>query len=247
MKFAFDRNAQSAAPFPHLRINEILNRGDADRILLWLKVAAPWKLVVADFYEQLEFSLLDSALPPELKYLISNDSIEAIAAQLERAFGVGSQLQLVEASAHKLTRGQTIRIHNDYLEGQESHRLLIQLNEGWEEHQGGLLMLFGSDAPESLRNILLPIHGSGFAFEISPRSFHAVSSINPTRRTNAAHRNRNGTSSFSLAQGVEADSRSSACSVRVSRHPGFFLQPGVACKLNGSRTGVRLAADRANR
>jgi Rps23 Pro-64 3,4-dihydroxylase Tpa1-like proline 4-hydroxylase len=182
MRFIFDRNTLSAAPFLHLYVKEILKRDDADRILLWLKSSAPWKLVETDFYEQHEFSLLDSALPSELQYLTSDTSIKALGAELERTFEVSGQLQLVEVSAHKLTRGQTIRIHNDHLEQQESHRLLIQLNEGWQENQGGLLMLFRSETPESLHNILLPIHGSGFAFEISPRSFHAVSSINSGER-----------------------------------------------------------------
>ena len=76
-----------------------------------------------------------------------------------------------------VAHGQTIKIHNDYLGAEESHRLLIQLNEGWEASQGGLLMLFGAAEPESLQGVLLPVHGSGFAFEISPKSFHAVSSI----------------------------------------------------------------------
>jgi hypothetical protein len=63
------------------------------------------------------------------------------------------------------------------LGAEESHRLLIQINEGWEASQGGLLMLLGSAEPESVQSVLLPVHGSGFAFEISPKSFHAVSSI----------------------------------------------------------------------
>jgi hypothetical protein len=34
-------------------------------------------------------------------------------------------------SAHKLTAGQTIRIHNDWIRGEETHRVLIQVNDGW--------------------------------------------------------------------------------------------------------------------
>ena len=48
--------------------------------------------------------------------------------------------------------------------------------------QGGLLMLFRSEAPESVHSALLPTHGSGFAFEISANSFHAVSSIRTGER-----------------------------------------------------------------
>jgi Rps23 Pro-64 3,4-dihydroxylase Tpa1-like proline 4-hydroxylase len=97
-------------------------------------------------------------------------------------FAVGGELVLVDVSAHKLTSGQTIRIHNDWIGGEETHRLLIQLNDGWSIENGGLLMLFGSRAPEDVRSITEPAHGSGFAFEISERSFHAVSTIKAGQR-----------------------------------------------------------------
>jgi Rps23 Pro-64 3,4-dihydroxylase Tpa1-like proline 4-hydroxylase len=179
---AFTGATRWAAPFPHLRVTKILCRDDADRVLLWLQEEAPWKLTVANFYEQYEFSLLHSPLAPGIACLIQANFIEMITAKIEESFGLGEQLELVEVSAHKLTQGQTIRIHNDFIGSEETHRLLIQLNSGWEASQGGLLMLFASDMPESLQSVLLPTHGSGFAFEISPNSFHAVSSINSGER-----------------------------------------------------------------
>jgi Rps23 Pro-64 3,4-dihydroxylase Tpa1-like proline 4-hydroxylase len=97
-------------------------------------------------------------------------------------FEISGHLALVDVSAHKLTLGQTIRIHNDAIEGEETHRVLIQLNDRWSIANGGLLMLFGSRAPEDLRSVIEPTHGSGFAFEISDRSFHAVSTINAGER-----------------------------------------------------------------
>ena len=45
----------------------------------------------------------------------------------------------------KLVKGQTIRIHNDYLgeeEEAETHRILLQLSENWKEDNGGYLMFF---------------------------------------------------------------------------------------------------------
>jgi hypothetical protein len=38
-------------------------------------------------------------------------------------------------------------------------------------------MLFASDEPESVTDIMLPEHRSAFGFEISPRSRHAVSTV----------------------------------------------------------------------
>jgi len=179
---SFASATRSATPFPHLRVTEILCRDDADRLLLWLQEGAPWKLTVADFYEQYEFSLLNSPLATGMERLIQADFIETIASSIEQSFGLDCKLDLVDVTAHKLIPGQTIRIHNDFIGSDETHRLLIQLNAGWRANQGGLLMLFSSDAPESLQSVLLPTHGSGFAFEISPNSFHAVSSINTGER-----------------------------------------------------------------
>jgi Rps23 Pro-64 3,4-dihydroxylase Tpa1-like proline 4-hydroxylase len=182
MMIAFDAAVRSATPFLHLRVNEILRREDADRTLFWLQNAAPWKLTVTDFYEQYEFSLLNSPLAGAVERLVEREFIETVASNLERSFEIDRKLELVDVTAHKLTAGQTIRIHNDFIGSDETHRLLIQLNGGWTAEQGGLLMLFGSEMPESLQNVLLPLHCSGFAFEISPASFHAVSSIKAGER-----------------------------------------------------------------
>ena len=78
--------------------------------------------------------------------------------------------------------GQTIRIHNDYVEGHETHRLLIQLNDGWTDENGGMLMLFGSASHRDLKRVVRPLHGSALSFEISPDSYHAVSTIHGGER-----------------------------------------------------------------
>ncbi len=160
----------------------VLDRTTADRVLEWLRHEAPWKLRVESFYEQHELSLHQVALPGELAFLASDDFAAAAAEELASRFCEPHGLDLVDASAHRLSNGQTIRIHNDYIGEAESHRLLIQLNEGWEASQGGLLMLFGSDDPADLRQMVLPRHSSGFAFEIGPRSHHAVSATHSGER-----------------------------------------------------------------
>ena len=173
----------SADPFPHMRVPSILEAEAAGRVLDWLKTRAPWVLRVESFYEQYEFSLLAADLDGGMEALVAPAFMEAVRDELRARFGVDDELALVDVAAHRLTSGQTIRIHNDYLDsGEETHRLLIQLNDGWSAERGGLLMLFGDDKPESLKSIVMPTHASGFAFEISPVSFHAVSSIKSGER-----------------------------------------------------------------
>ena len=142
----------------------------------WLETDAPWKLTAADFYEQYEFSLLDASLPPVVRCLASPETVTTLRRQVSESFRQPLS-ERVEVTAHKLVPDQTIRIHNDYIVGGESYRLLLQLNRGWEPAQGGYLMFFGGPEPETVSEVIEPIHGSVQGFAISPRSFHAVSTV----------------------------------------------------------------------
>ena len=88
----------------------------------------------------------------------------------------------VDLTAHKLLPGQKIRIHNDFIPDAETHRVLIQLNSGWKDENGGILMLFNSDNASDIHRAFRPLHNSCVAFAISPQSFHAVSTIHASER-----------------------------------------------------------------
>jgi Rps23 Pro-64 3,4-dihydroxylase Tpa1-like proline 4-hydroxylase len=173
----FTRRDVRFDPFPHLRATDVLAEGMAAEMLDWLDGAAPWSLTHASFYDQHEFSMLSADLPDAVEPLVSDLFVSSIAQELQASLGAGP-LELVDANVHRLVSGMTIRLHNDFLgKNEESHRMLIQLNRGWSTTQGGLLMLFGEDDPESLRDIVLPTHRTGFGFEISRHSHHAVSTV----------------------------------------------------------------------
>ena len=169
------------APFPHTTCAGVMPRSRADDVLGWMRADAPWHLKIASFYEQWELPISLGTLPDGLAYLQEPGFIDALGNRM-----IAPLLQqgwdLLEITAHRLVAGQTIRIHNDYLEGQETHRLLVQLNDGWTDENGGMLMLFGSASHEDVRRIVRPLHGSAFAFEISPASYHAVSRIHGGER-----------------------------------------------------------------
>lgn len=152
-------------------------------MLHWLETAAPWKLHVEDFYEQHECSLTPEELPPELACLVGPDAVHEYARLLLDPIG-GEGVQLAQATAHRLTGGQSIRIHNDYIEGAETHRIIVQLNRGWSDDRGGFLMFFSSSNAGDVARVIRPLHGSAVSFEISPHSFHAVSpTVNGERYT----------------------------------------------------------------
>lgn len=168
-------------PFPHLEIEEWLGSDLADTALEWLETTAPWSLKETSFYEQYEFSLLEFAPPDHLNDLVGAETIRQNSALIEKTFGVSGR-DLVDITAHRLIPGQTIRLHNDFIGQEETHRLLVQLNRGWTTANGGLLMLFSSPRAEDVQAAIVPVHDSAFAFEISPKSYHAVSTISSGER-----------------------------------------------------------------
>lgn len=180
MKVTFSCNARQE-PFPHATALWPLPSDLCGAVLDWFERRAPWLLQIASFYEQWEMHLDSANLPLDIRPIVSDEVATDLIAGL--LLPIGARLpRLTEVTAHKLLPGQTIRIHNDHLEDGETHRILVQLNRGWSDKQGGLLMLFDSAAASDVRRIVRPLHGSSFAFEISPRSFHAVSTITSGER-----------------------------------------------------------------
>lgn len=181
----FDLEAASIEdePFPHFSTSSVLPNAMIAEIFNWFQDTRIWNLVETDFYEQYEFSLLHVDLPDHLKCLISEETLSYIAQKYMQDFKTNS-LQLVDIVAHKLVNEQRIGIHNDFINGEETHRMVLHINPRWKEENGGLLLLFKSSKPEDLTKIVKPIDNTAFGFEISRQSHHAVSKIyNFTRYT----------------------------------------------------------------
>ncbi len=168
-------------PYPHVVVPEALDDHLAGSLLAWLEQEAPWRLTREAFYEQYEFSLHDVALPEDLAPIAAPATLDCLRGQMEQHFRA-SLRGPVEVTAHRLVPGQTIKIHNDFIPGRETHRLLIQLNRGWSEGDGGLLLLFGDRRAESVCRAVRPVHRSGFAFAICERSYHAVATVRAGER-----------------------------------------------------------------
>lgn len=165
-----------SASFDYFILQKAFNKDESLNILKWLEKDAPWKLVEADFYTQYEFDFEDAYLPEEIAYLKGRNFLDYLIGQFERIFKLKLSTQ-VDVTAHKLVTGHTIRLHNDYVPGQETHRLLIQLNRNWADENGGFLIFFNSSDPKDINRILRPVHNSSVGFAISTKSNHAVSTI----------------------------------------------------------------------
>jgi hypothetical protein len=150
-------------------------------LLNWFETDAPWRLATTDFYEQYEFSFDDAIIPPPLHSMFSDAGISDLRDKVGRLFGACLS-PTVEITAHQLKSSQTIRIHNDFRPAGETHRFLIQINRGWRDEHGGLLMLFRGPSVETVEHIIPPTSRSAFGFCISRGSYHAVSKVHGGNR-----------------------------------------------------------------
>ena len=178
---SFSQAAFEHKPYPHFCVISIFKDGLEHQLFNWLEQTADWSLTETEFYEQYEFSLLDVNLPDSLKFLVDISITKKIEAEFKKSFGANF-LQVVGITAHKLTDGQRIGVHNDFINGDETHRLVIHLNPGWTDEKGGYLMLFNSSSSEDVSKVIKPLNNSGFGFEISRNSHHAISKIHDFTR-----------------------------------------------------------------
>ena len=170
-------------PFPHFSATSVLNNGLDGKVYAWFQLTSEWKLIETDFYEQYEFSLLNVNLPDDVKCLIAPQFLKIIEHKFTHAFKI-SGFKIVDVVAHKLVNSQHIGVHNDFINGDETHRLVFHFNPHWKEEHGGYLLLFNSSDTSDMSKVVRPVNNSAFGFEISKQSQHAVSKIyNFTRFT----------------------------------------------------------------
>jgi len=168
-------------PFNYFIMPKAFEEEDSRKILNWMQTKAPWKLVEADFYTQYEFDLKNISLPKEIAFLSGREFLDYLVKRFENLFSQKLSDQ-VDITAHKLIKGHTIRLHNDFIPNQETHRLLIQFNNGWQDENGGFLLFFRSSNPKDIERIIRPVHNSSVGFAISSKSNHAVTTIHDGER-----------------------------------------------------------------
>jgi hypothetical protein len=94
----------------------------------------------------------------------------------------GAQLNIdFDVAAHKMVEGEFIDVHTDYNNFGETHRMTVTLNEDWKIENGGILLALNEDSISHVRDAWLPTANNGFIFEISEKSFHAVTPITGPR------------------------------------------------------------------
>lgn len=132
-----------------------------------------WTEATQSFYKQREVNLKDSTY---YQALFDGRARESISRTVGSFFGVevGADFDI---AAHKMINGDYIGVHTDENRQGETHRMTVTLNDSWSVTDGGVLLALKGGALDSIRDAWLPTANNGFLFEISERSFHAVTPI----------------------------------------------------------------------
>jgi hypothetical protein len=162
-------------PFSYSVAAEVYDEATCETLLRYLEHEAPWRLVRQSFYSQYELTF-DKEMLSGVCDLLGPVQLRRIRRVIEESF----QVQLedrVEAVAHKMIKGQKIGIHNDFGAPWRTHRLVVQLNRGFEENPGGQLIFFNSHDSNDVHRAFPPVHNTAVAFALTSAAYHAVSEI----------------------------------------------------------------------
>ena len=132
-----------------------------------------WKEASKSFYLQREEDLRCNKYYQEI---FSKDICNEIIKNMELFFCEKFKHEF-DITAHQMIDGDYIGVHTDSNVYGESHRLTLMLNESWSLEQGGVLLALNENSLQNIQHAWLPMANTGFAFEISDNSYHAVTPI----------------------------------------------------------------------
>lgn len=168
-----DHLVSSNLPYAHFIAPQCFEQGLAMSLLEWFDEEAAWKIHrVPDFYEVYDLDLIATPFPAKLSIMREKTLYIEVRNALESHFKTNLS-ESVHVLIQKMTKAQSIRVHNDWSPEGPTHRFIVHLNPGWEPGHGGEFVVM--QKPDGLPlATCLPDHRSGIGFEISERSYHAV-------------------------------------------------------------------------
>lgn len=184
MESAFSNVQLVSKPFPHFAIPNLFDPETAKAVLMWLDNDVSWEVESRRFYILHGCSELAERVGETPAAVIgAPETLQCMRRHMERVFGVTLSSTHYELDAHRMLPGHRIGIHTDTPRyGSETHRLLINLNAGFEDEYGGHLVLFDPQDPADSAVIVRPVHNSAVAMEFSDDSWHCVDEIRSGKR-----------------------------------------------------------------
>ena len=184
MESALNNVQAVTKPFPHFVIPDLFDTDTASAVLNWLEQDVPWAVESRNFYEfQGCTGLTQLASGSPAAVVGAPETLQCMRKHLERIFGVTLNSSHFDLIAHRMLPGHRVGIHTDKPEnGTETHRLLINLNAGFDDEQGGHLVLLDVSDLEDSAVVVRPLHNSAVAMEFSDHSWHCVDEIKSGKR-----------------------------------------------------------------
>lgn len=132
-----------------------------------------WHEARREFYRQRERKI---SCHPAFEKIFDRTARQGMADAVGDFFGASISADF-DIAAHKMIEGDYIAAHTDENDFDEEFRLTVTLNERWSIEQGGILLTLRSGSMRDVEGAWLPSHNNGFLFQISERSFHAVTPV----------------------------------------------------------------------
>lgn len=172
-------------PFAHAVFETFFDSAIASDLLTYLESEAEWHADGGKFYRRKTIDLMAQRglhARRTVGSVMSVETVNALRGYVETIFSCELSGR-VEVLAQLMEVGDRIGPHTDEPRGgSETHRVVVNLNRGFENHYGGQLVLFTPHAlPDSLV-IVPPVHNSAVAMEFSTESWHYVEEIRASQR-----------------------------------------------------------------
>jgi len=150
--------------------------------LQWVAEDPGFKRHQSDFFDQCELGAMSSATERTLPWTQDRTLLKKYVSIMNELYEE-EFLSVVRVVFHRLGDGQGIGVHTDETRpGFETHRLVVTLNEHWDDSWGGHFFVLRSDSADDVHAILRPTPNLGIAFEMTPLSFHAVGEVSQAVR-----------------------------------------------------------------
>ena len=184
MESALNNVQAVTKPFPHFVIPDLFDTDTASAVFNWLEQDVPWAVESKNFYVFDGCSgLTQRASGSPAAVIGAPETLQCMRKHLERIFGVTLNSSHFDLLAHRMLPGHRVGIHTDTpADGTETHRLLINLNAGFDDDHGGHLVLLDPSDLEDSAVVVRPLHNSAVAMEFSDHSWHCVDEIKSGKR-----------------------------------------------------------------
>jgi Rps23 Pro-64 3,4-dihydroxylase Tpa1-like proline 4-hydroxylase len=183
-------NYLNSHPFPHIVIDDFLDKGIAQKASNDLRNYEKWDYDPTEYSDGVQKNKFFSpGIDIDLEYM-ENDTRTAwqvlqflnspiTLSFLEELTGIKGLIpdpKFIGGGYHKILRGGKLAVHADYNVHPETklHRrinLLVYLNQNWQEEWGGHLELWSKDLSHRTHNIL-PIFNRAVIFNITDDAYH---------------------------------------------------------------------------